>query len=224
MKKRILSIICLMAIMVSCFAAGVYGANNIEEIKAYLNYGITIKFDGQTQNMYNANGKQVFPISYEGTTYVPIRAVSGILGVDVEWDGATNTVLLGKTGTAKNFIEMEPYEGINLHRFLPQDNEPRVIAGKEYSEYILLTDFYGDAYYNLGGKYKVLKFDAYSTNGTSINFYGDNDELISVVNIKGKELPTTHKINLTNVTRLKIENPSTSFLSNDGYIFNATIE
>jgi len=221
MKRKIMSIICLMAIMVSCFAAGVYGANNIEEIKAYLNYGITIKFDGQTKNMYNANGKQVFPISYEGTTYVPIRAVSGILGVDVDWDGATNTVLLGKTGTAKNFIEMEPYATLKFSRCLPKDNKRQEIAGKEYSEYIRFdTGMYdGYAYYDLGGKYNVLKFDAYSGSNASFNFIGDNEELISTINIKAHELPRTHKINITNVTQLKIQ-----ALDNQFYIFNATIE
>ncbi len=218
MKKRILSIICLMAIMVSCFAAGVYGANNIEEIKAYLNYGITIKFDGQTQNMYNANGKQVFPISYEGTTYVPIRAVSGILGVDVDWDGATNTVLLGKTGTAKNFIEMKPYEKEGSYNHYTADKGKReVIAGKEYSEYIYVC---GEGYYNLEGKYNVLKFDAYTPyNDLTLSFYGDNDELISSIVIKEKELPKTYKINVTNVTQLKIKNNNSL-----GYMFNATIE
>ena len=67
-----------------------------EEIVALKSYEVNIKYNGEIQTMYDANGKQVFPIMYEGTTYVPVRAVSNIFGVAVDWDGATQTVLLGE--------------------------------------------------------------------------------------------------------------------------------
>ncbi len=37
------------------------------------------------------------PFTYEGTTYLPIRAVAEAVGKDVTWDGATKTVYLGET-------------------------------------------------------------------------------------------------------------------------------
>lgn len=58
----------------------------------------------------------------------------------------------------------------------------------------------------------------YGNNGKQL--YGDNDELISTIEIKGKDLSTTHKINVTNVTQLKI----TTGVNSGIYIFNATIE
>ncbi|MCL1905896.1 MAG: stalk domain-containing protein [Clostridiales bacterium] len=40
----------------------------------------------------DVNGTVVEPFIYNGTTYLPIRAVSEALGKSVEWDGATQTV------------------------------------------------------------------------------------------------------------------------------------
>lgn len=39
------------------------------------------------------------PFIYEGTTYLPVRAVSEAVGKNVTWDGATNTVYLGNTSS-----------------------------------------------------------------------------------------------------------------------------
>jgi len=32
---------------------------------------------------------------YNGTTYLPIRAVSNMLNIPIEWEAATKTVILG---------------------------------------------------------------------------------------------------------------------------------
>lgn len=50
--------------------------------------------------MADVNGNPVYPLLYNGTTYLPIRAVSNMLGLNVDWDGATQTVLLGKSSTS----------------------------------------------------------------------------------------------------------------------------
>jgi len=94
MKK--LRVILLACVIFVSFCAGAVAVGNLEEIKAFLNYGITVKLDGEEQIMYDGVGNRVYPITYNGTTYVPIRAVSNMLDIDVNWDGATNTVLLGE--------------------------------------------------------------------------------------------------------------------------------
>ncbi|MBQ9914965.1 MAG: hypothetical protein IJO50_02345 [Clostridia bacterium] len=102
--KKVRVVLLALVILVS-FCAGAVATGNLEEIKAFLNYGITVKLDGQEQIMYDAQGTRVYPITYNGTTYVPIRAVSNMLDVDVNWDGENNTVLLGEipTITVSNF-------------------------------------------------------------------------------------------------------------------------
>ena len=136
MKKSRLMTVCIALVLcvVLCVSAL---AVNLQQISAYLNYDIAIKLDGQEQLMYDANGTRVYPISYEGTTYVPIRAVSNMLGIDVNWDQASYSVLLGKTGEAKDFIvDLEPYYISGFYRSTVEDENPRTIAGKEYTDYI----------------------------------------------------------------------------------------
>ena len=42
-------------------------------------------------------GNKVDPVIYNGTTYLPIRAVGQAFGKSVKWDGKTNSVFIGKT-------------------------------------------------------------------------------------------------------------------------------
>ena len=62
---------------------------------AVLNYpGITIYLDGEKLEPRDVTGAVVDPFVISGTTYLPIRAVASALGLGVDWDGATKTVLL----------------------------------------------------------------------------------------------------------------------------------
>ena len=79
------------------FVAGVSASNLLEPISAYLNHGITVEYNDVDQVMLDANGGKVIPITYNGSTYLPVRAVSNMLGVPVNWDQATQTVLLGNS-------------------------------------------------------------------------------------------------------------------------------
>ncbi len=60
---------------------------------AYNNIKICI--DGTYIEPKDANGNKVEPFTMNGTTYLPVRAVAGAFGKDVDWDGETSTVYLG---------------------------------------------------------------------------------------------------------------------------------
>ena len=55
---------------------------------------IKVALNGEQIAFIDANGNPVEPFIIDGTTYLPIRAVSGALGLDVGWDSATSTVTL----------------------------------------------------------------------------------------------------------------------------------
>lgn len=222
MKKHIISILCIILAMAACFYAGVFAEDSLEQIQAYLNYGITIKYNGQPQLMFDAKGTRVYPITYRGTTYVPIRAISNMLNVDVEWDGETNSVLLGKTGTAKDFIEsFEPYDGTNLYQHHKiSDGKTADIAGKKYDHYIGGPSMAGSEYhlyYDLGGRYKTFTFETYSSTDEDLYFYGDENRLLKKITVTGKDLPKTYTVDVSNVQQFEIKGYKT-------YMFNVTIE
>lgn len=98
MNKKSIKIICSVLVLVIVFSTGMLTALSTgltQEIRATLNRGITIERNGQAQTLRDGAGNVIYPISYQGTTYVPLRAVSNIFGVPVDWDSARNTVVLG---------------------------------------------------------------------------------------------------------------------------------
>ena len=54
--------------------------------------GIKIILDGTLITPRDASGNVVEPFIIDGTTYLPVRALSNALGFDVGWDNATSTV------------------------------------------------------------------------------------------------------------------------------------
>ncbi len=100
--RRVLAFVCVIGIVVSvCISAEAATA-----VKKQLNAtfeGITITLDGVTLDPKNVNGKTVEPFIVDGTTYLPARALAGALGLDVDWDPQTNTVVLNSRAEAFDF-------------------------------------------------------------------------------------------------------------------------
>ncbi|XOK61127.1 hypothetical protein ACJ7K1_32375 [Paenibacillus elgii] len=92
MKKTLLSAIVLG--MTLSGAAGVYAGSKLEEIKAYLNHGITFTVNGADQSLTDSDGKKLVPITYQDTTYLPVRAISNMAGMNVEFDAASQKIRL----------------------------------------------------------------------------------------------------------------------------------
>ena len=86
MKKRIPAVILMFALFIgSALAVNAY------QKSITVKYGITVEFNGQELSMTDADGIPVDAFVYEGTTYVPIRAISETFGADVGYDASTNT-------------------------------------------------------------------------------------------------------------------------------------
>lgn len=71
--------------------------------QATLHYnGISIVYDGKEVTPTNAQGKKVEPFIINGTTYLPVRGVGSILGLNVGWDASTQTVSLSSVPVDTN--------------------------------------------------------------------------------------------------------------------------
>ena len=55
---------------------------------------ISVSLDGKKLDLREAKGNAVEPFMFEGTNYLPVRALAESLGLNVAWDGATSTVVL----------------------------------------------------------------------------------------------------------------------------------
>lgn len=72
-----------------------------DSIEALMN-SVNIKLDGDeiasvNENYVLQNGAKVpYSILYEGTTYLPVRKISELLEVGIDWDNSTRTVIIEK--------------------------------------------------------------------------------------------------------------------------------
>lgn len=83
---------------------------------------IKIELNGEKVTPVDANGNAVEPFAINGTTYLPVRAVSNALGLDVGWDGATSTVkLAGKADFREVYSQMLTV--MDQHKWLEDEAE-----------------------------------------------------------------------------------------------------
>ncbi|MGC5776743.1 stalk domain-containing protein [Paenibacillus pabuli] len=163
-------------------SAGVYAGTQLETIKAYMNYGVDIEVNGQKLSPTGDQGKKLAPITYQGSTYLPMRSIADALNTEVTYDSKNNKVSIGSTSSSNgsstgNSGSTSPSTGTNKQaesvkaKYLPADfplpTDAKTIALVEAS-----MD---------GGKNKILF--AYTTKetlltvGTSYKDYYQNQNL-----------------------------------------------
>ncbi len=118
------------------------------EIKAYFS-DVKIALNGKILNLKDVNGKKVIPIIYEGTTYLPVRALANAFDKEVEYDSHTNTVIITEKiiENEKTIIEPEPLP--KKTQTEPEETKLFSTIAIDGKEYITIGQF-GDAYYRIG--------------------------------------------------------------------------
>ncbi len=78
---------------------------------------IKLSTDGVEFTPYDITGNIVEPFIYEGTTYLPVRAVGEALGRDVSWDNDTSTVIISGKPSKKLKLTSEIPLSMNREKF-----------------------------------------------------------------------------------------------------------
>lgn len=101
-------------VSVLVFGLGVSAGATLKTAELYYN-DIQLRVNGKTVVPKDAKGNTVEPFAMDGTTYLPVRAVGEALGMNVDWDGATNTVIVGndpQMGQPAVWLDqLEPFSG-----------------------------------------------------------------------------------------------------------------
>ncbi len=90
MKKKIAALVTALAVFSSTLAVTALAFGTQREIT--VKDGVSVYMNGEEIEMTDANGNPVDAFVYNGTTYLPARAISEALGKDVSWDGNTGRV------------------------------------------------------------------------------------------------------------------------------------
>ena len=177
--------------------------------------GVPIYVDGVEMKPTDANGNPVETFLYNGTTYVPLRAVSQFLGKAVKWDGTNRSVYIGKVPGEKQYLEdvCPAYQWENF--YYPSEGYI-TMAGQRYTNSYFLgsSTGFGDggysgwALYNLNGEYSTLSFDVGHIDGqsmddSSLSVYLDG-QLTFTTDLTSKMLVTHYDVPLNGALQMEL--------------------
>lgn len=184
--KKVIIVLIVCAVFVIGLSLGAIGAAKQEEVRAIINYELKIKLNGQDFVPTGADGKVMRPLTYNGSTYLPVRAIAQALSVAVDYDAALQTVYLGEKG--KTPLESKHFNHL-WYCQLSFDKSQLLVNGKQYQSGILYTG--KDGFSEMGGfilpKGQFQKFGG-------IACLEDNDNTTDEVTIKIKEKDQSGKV------------------------------
>lgn len=105
-------------------------AATMKEIKVAMG-GIKIYVDGNLKRPTDVNGNVVEPMIYDGTTYLPVRALTGMLtDKEVAWDQESQTVYIGQRPDVG--VKSVPIDEVKIYQNNPTySGVSRVYTGKD---------------------------------------------------------------------------------------------
>lgn len=129
--------LCSIALAAVLAAGSVAAFAEGEDVRVFLN--------GVELELRDANGNEVTPVIIDGTTYLPVRAISEALDLEVSWDEETRSVLLESEeneiiaadasvfGNLGKYVG-NPYEILGRNAFLKPLKE---LMGNDYESLLL---------------------------------------------------------------------------------------
>ena len=224
-----LSTIILLSTVV--YAAGTTKTLNVvyDNIKIYKDNILT--------QAKGADGSVIEPFIHNGTTYLPVRGVANLAGMEVTWDGATKSVYLWDKIKADGTYLMEvcpPYRTPwhSYKDYLQNEGQSFEMAGTSYTNGFVL-DGSGNEFvlFNLDGKYSTINMAVgplASVAMPSKVFFFLDDTLIKEMDIDIDDLPENVSLKVEGGLQLKIlvkekENYPTYYNRNVGF-GNITVE
>lgn len=80
----------------------------------------------------DVNGNETYPFIYEGTTYVPVRAIAQLFNATINWDEKTKTVVIATTGeSAKLTHTYRPKQELYNKTITAETGVRLVVNGQE---------------------------------------------------------------------------------------------
>ena len=229
MKKRLQGLVTGVLIGTLLTSGVVFAKQTTETINVVYD-NIKILIDGKEYQPTDANGDVVEPFIYNGTTYLPVRAIANAFDKEVDWEAQTSTVTLG----SKNYDWLDQmgyadYEYSAVKNcFYPISSGTKASDGMKYDRGIAfdLTDYIGygtienndgtfecyesisyllnNNYKNFEGTLSFLGNKNYDKASSIIKIYGDGKMLYTSPVLAYGTKSTKFSIDVSNVKLLKI--------------------
>lgn len=222
MKERLQGII-IGAVVATTLTCGVVFAENISKTIDAVYMNVKLVVDGVQIEPKDASGKYVEPFIYNGTTYLPVRAVGQAFNKDVSWDGNTATIYVGgkvDKPAKEVFLYDRPYtECSNVNNFRNFEKE-----GKNYIGFWMSVDDNKNRKDLGDNRYEASEYVVFPLNGVAKKFKstlltgqnGAPETIYKIYNDSGKVLyqspimnsttkPIDIEVDITGCINLKLE-------------------
>lgn len=137
--KRVKKIIVVLLVSITVLYLSVPALANAYQKQATLSYiGTKIILDGKAVTLTDSSGNAIEPFIIDGTTYLPVRCVANMVGLNVEWEQNTSTIILttipsnengNDTSGTKSDIDDIPVTGNILNDILNIGNGVTIGSG-----------------------------------------------------------------------------------------------
>jgi len=204
-------VVLLLLPMGTAFGAPTWTSRDITVLQG----GIRLVVNGQEFTPRDAQGRVVEPLIFQGSTFVPLRAVGEALGYPVDWDGSTTTVYIGRLPQGTPFLQAAPwFERSSIHWTITTATVN--MLGQPFANAMIVTNSGGNftsgtawSHHSLNGQFTTLsgtigRIDGSGTSPSTISFIGDGRELVSFT-IDGNTHPTDISVDVTGVLVLRIQ-------------------
>lgn len=144
MKKKTISL--AVSFLLFGLTIGVFATNKVISEKVLIYKGIQVVIDGEILNPTDVKGTKVPIFTLNGTTYLPVRAISNVFKKKIEWDGKTRTVYLGERKGSKTSTKLSTYymssegEAPDKWEFLPEYKDINGNLRKNVVKFLLSED------------------------------------------------------------------------------------
>lgn len=225
MKQRVQGMVTGFLVAILLFGVTAYAATGTQNI-AVIYRDIKLYIDGVLIIPKDANGSIIEPFIYNGTTYLPVRALGEAFGKSMEWDGNTNSVYIGGRAN-KPAVEVplynKPYLEIgDSSKFNVKGNEKvnfmKIIAsnGVYIDKRCLFTNYVVYPLNMTATKFKAVLNPPHNNSTPELIYrvYGDGEILYTSPIFTPFTAPQSVNIEVSGVMQLKIE---VELTSNSGY-------
>lgn len=212
MRKRLQGLIAGVLIGTTVAGGAVFAARTTTLYDVVAS-GIKIIVDGHELNPTDVNGNKVEPIIYNGTTYLPVRAVANALGKAVYWDGPNYTVYLGEPEHPTLMLKNAKNIGNSQNWINELEGETLIDNyGNTYSNGLWICGRFGEKNIQtlLNGKYSRFKATLYVSQDyiidrpVSITIEADGYEIYSSPQFTKSSRPVDVDIDVTGYNDFKI--------------------
>ncbi|MFR3786265.1 MAG: stalk domain-containing protein [Agathobaculum desmolans] len=198
-----------LALCAALTSGTAFAANTVYRTITVQYSDIKLVVDGVKVTPKDADGITVEPFIYNGTTYLPVRAVGNAIGKQVTWDGKSKTVYLGEAPGSRTWLMdvCPPYETYIAFK-TPSSFK---MAGQAYTHGFTMNNASTKgcyALFNLNGNYNTLSCDIGHVDDTPMvdgqyEIYLDGD-LAQIIEVKAEDLVRHFDIPLHNALQMKI--------------------